>query len=92
MKGGKYTGKLENPMEPGDENKNKEMKNKVEHDGEKGEPQRQKCRKLMPNTDTNNILCSNCTSASRNNNNKNNNRTETVTNMTQLGNNQQQRK
>ena len=84
MKEGKYTGKVKNLTEPGDENENKMMTIKVEYDegdsGEKGEPQQQKCVKLMPNTDTNDILCSSCTSASRNNNNINNNGTKTVTN------------
>ena len=56
MKEGKYTGKIENLMEPGDENENKMIKNKVEYDGEEGgetrEPQRQKCGKsiLIPMT------------------------------------------
>ena len=34
----------------------------------------------MSNTDTNDNLCSSCTSTSRNNNNNNNNGTKTVTN------------
>ena len=34
MMDGKHTDKIENPMEPGGKNKNKEMKNKVEYDGE----------------------------------------------------------
>ena len=43
MKIGKYTDKIKNLMEPGDENKNKMIKNKVEYngeeDGETEEPQ-----------------------------------------------------
>ena len=43
MKEGKYTGKIKNLIEPGDENENKMMITKVEYDveynGETGEPQ-----------------------------------------------------
>ena len=48
MKEGNYTGKIQNLMEPGNENENEMTKTKVEYDGEKdgktGEQKRQKCK------------------------------------------------
>ena len=82
--------KIKNLTEPGDENENKIKTTKVEYDGEKdsetGEPQQQKCGKLMPNADTNDTICYNSSTSASNGNNKNNNNDnkdgeEEVTNM-----------
>ena len=40
MKEGKYTKKIENLIEPSDDNENEMMKNKVEQDGEDGSERR----------------------------------------------------
>ena len=71
MKEGKYTDKIENPIELGGENKNKEMKDKVEYDGDEDGVTRatksKKCKNSTPDTNTiNDSRYNSCTNASRN--------------------------
>ena len=58
MKEEKYIDKIKNPIEPGGENKNKEMKNKVEYDGKEDAvtrvAQSKKYKNLLPNTNATN--------------------------------------